>query len=97
MTRREAGTKWQGTCEEQAYKADTAPWGGYDSDAAVRLMQGKEDVSTTHLSGAVSEAGGIITTPLVIGLGAGIKYALHIEWKHDGNSYCAYCYIIGEE
>ena len=97
MTRRETGTKWQGTHEERAYKVDTTTWGGYDSDVNVRLMRGGDDVSEAHLSGDVAISGNTITTPLVVGLGAGIKYSLHIGWKHDGNVCDAYCYIIGEE
>jgi len=97
MTRRETGTKWQGRHEECAYRVDTTTWGGYDSDATVRLMCGGEDVSETHLSGEVSVSENIITTPLVVGLGAGIKYSLHIGWKYNGNMYDAYSYIIGEE
>ena len=97
MTRRETGTKWQGIHEECAYRVDTTVWGGYDSDVAVRLIRGGDDVSESNLSGDPSVAGNIITTPLVVGLGAGIKYSLHIGWKHDGNVYDAYTYIIGEE
>ncbi|GAH01678.1 unnamed protein product, partial [marine sediment metagenome] len=78
MTRRETGTKWQGSQEECAYKVDTTTWGGYDSDATVRLMYGGDDVSETHLSGELSVSGDVITTPLVVGLSAGIKYSLHI-------------------
>lgn len=87
----------QGTAEEIAYYVDTAPWGGYDSNEAVTILgPNGDDVSLTHLSGVVGEAGGIITTPKVIALGVGHKYRLQIQWKHDGNILEAYCDIIGE-
>ena len=92
-----ANKRKQGTNEEIAYTLDTAPWGGYDSDEAVVILgPNGDDVSATHLSGAVAEAGGVITTPLVIDLGVGHKYKLQVQWKYGGNLLEAYCDIIGE-
>lgn len=97
MTRRYAGTKWQGEDERIAYSVDTTLWGGYDSDEAVTLLDGNGvDVSLTHLVGAASVVGNTITTPVVTGLGSDIKYTLQILWIVDGNTLEVYCYIFGE-
>ena len=97
-TRRYAGKKWQGTREQRAYYLDTAKWGGYDSDEDVVLISaGGEDISETHLEGSPSVTDGIITTPIVKDLAAGIKYTMHISWKCGNNVNDAYGYIIGED
>ncbi len=96
-TRRYAGKKWQGEDEEVAYSVDTTPWGGYDSDEAVTLLDGNGvDVSVAHLAGAASVVGEVITTPLVTALIPGIKYTLQILWVCGANTFEAYCYVIGE-
>ena len=96
-TRRYAGKKWQGEDEEVEYSVDTTIWGGYTSDAEATLLDGNgDDVSATHLSGAVAVVGNVITTPLVIALGVDIRYTLQILWVCGANTFEAYCYIIGE-
>jgi len=87
----------QGTAEEIAYYVDTAPWGGYDSNMATTILgPNGDEVGATHLSGATSEVGGVITTPLVIDLSPGHKYRLQILWKYAGNTFQAYCDLVGE-
>lgn len=87
----------QGEDEKIAYYVDTAPWGGYSSGAAAIIKDASgTDVSATHMPGAASEAGGVITTPLVILLTRNIKYRLEILWVYSGNTFETYCEIIGE-
>ena len=93
----ENSPKYQGEDERVAYTLDTAPWGGYDSGVAVVLKDTDgTDISLTNLVGVAGEAGGVITTPLVIKLTHDIKYRLEILWVKSGNTLEAYCEIIGE-
>ena len=87
----------QGESEEIAYYLDTTPWGGYGSTEVVKLIDANEvDISGTNLTGVPSVLGNVITTPLVVGLGRGIKYRLEIQWVLTGNTYEAFCDIHGE-
>lgn len=87
----------QGEDERVAYWVDTAPWGGYGGSAAAVLKDASgTDISLTNMPGAASEAGGVITTPLVISLTRNIKYRLEILWVVGGNTFETYCEIIGE-
>ena len=87
----------QGVDERIAYVLDTEPWGGYDSDAAVVLKNGNgDDVSSTKLTGSISISSDEITTPLVISLEDKTKYRLEVLWIKDGNTFEAYCEIMGE-
>ena len=89
--------KTQGEDEIRAYKVDTDPWGGYDSDAAVVLKDSDgEDVSVTNLTGAPSEAGGVITTPLVHSLTAEENYRIEVFWVYDGNTQEAFGFLMAE-
>ena len=89
--------KPQGESEEVAYYVDTTPWGGYGSAEVVKLIDANEnDVSLTNLTGAPSVVGNVITTPLVVSLGRGIKYRLEIQWVLTGNTWEAFCDIHGE-
>lgn len=98
MTTRLVDPKFQGEDERIAYWVDTTLWGGYDSDeVAVILDADGEDVSATHLSGAMSVAGPVLTTPLVVDLEDGSKYMLQIKWIVDGNTLEVNCPIIGEK
>ncbi|GAG30573.1 unnamed protein product, partial [marine sediment metagenome] len=86
MTTRLVAPKYQGEDERIAYWVDTDPWGGYDSDEVVVILDADgDDVSATLLSGAVSVAGSVITTPLVVDLEDGARYMLQIKWVVDGN------------
>lgn len=90
--------RYQGEDERIAYTLDTTPWGGYDSGAAVVIKDAADDdVSSVHLSGSASEAADVITTPLVIVLVENLKYKLEILWVKSGNTFEAYCEIIGEQ
>ena len=87
----------QGESEEIAYYLDTAPWGGYGSAEVVTLIDASGvDISGTNLTGAPSVVGNVITTPLVVGLGRGIRYRLQIQWVLAGNTWEAFCDIFGE-
>jgi len=87
----------QGEDERIAYCMDTAPWGGYSSGAAVVIKDASGvDVSGTHLAGAPSVVGTVITTPLVIVLIRNIKYRLEILWVYSGNTFETYTEIVGE-
>jgi len=100
MTIREVknSPKRQGEDERIAYPLDTIPWGGYDSGAAVVLKdEDGNDISLTNLSGLVSVAGDVITTPLVINLKHGGVYRLEILWVKSSNTLETFCEIIGEK
>lgn len=89
---------WQGEDEEIPYSVNTASWTGYDSgaDAVLKDADG-EDVSATHMPGAASEAGGVITTPAVIDLEQDALYRLEILWVKGVATFEAWCEIVGEE
>jgi len=87
----------QGEDESIAYTLDTEPWGGYSSGAAVVIKDADgTDVSSTNLSGSLSESGGVITTPLVTGLTKGEIYRLEIAWVYSGNTFEAFCTLKAE-
>jgi hypothetical protein len=48
------------------------------------------------LDGAPSEAGGVITTPLVKDLTAGKAYRLEILWIYSGNTFEAFAVLMAE-
>jgi hypothetical protein len=95
---RNFGVTYQGTDERVAYTLNTTNWGGYTSGAACVIKDESGKVTTsTNLSGSASETGGVITSPLVISLTAGVKYRLEFLWVYSGNTFEAYLEIIGEQ
>lgn len=87
----------QGESEEISYYLDTTPWGGYDSDEVVTLIDADGvDVSLTNLTGVAFVVGNVITTPLVVDLEPENRYRLQIQWVLDGNTFEAFCNILGE-
>jgi len=88
----------QGESERIAYYIDTTPWGGYGSTEVVTLIDANgTDISATNLVGVASVFGNVITTPLVVNLGKGIRYRLQIQWVLTGNTWEAFCDIFGED
>jgi hypothetical protein len=88
----------QGVDERIAYSLTTTPWGSTPTSVVVKLKtwpDGK-DVTTEHTSGSASVAGDVITTPLIIGLKAGMHYRLEIQFVVSGNTFEAFGFVDGE-
>lgn len=87
----------QGEDEIVAYDLTTTPWGGSPASSAAVIKDPKgRDVSATCLAGSASEAGDVITTPLVQNLTSGIRYRLEVQWTSGGNTLEAFGFIDGE-
>lgn len=89
----------QGKDEQISYSLTTTPWGSSPTGAAVVLKSVPEmtDVSSTHLSGAVSTVGDVITSPLVTKLEVGKVYRLEFMFTISGNVFEAFALVEGEE
>jgi len=90
---------YQGVDERVSYTVDTGLWPGTGDPTSMVVKLYDEtgaDVSATKLSGSASNAGAIISTPLVILLAAGASYRLEVQWVKSGNTYEAYGNLIGE-
>jgi hypothetical protein len=92
----------QGQHERIAYTCDFTKWsrtGNIPSNPAVTIidLSTGTDVSASKLSGAPSINQMVMTTPLVILLVPDIQYRLNMQCVIDGNTFEAYCVIIGEE
>ena len=75
----------QGTWEARAYSFDFADCGVTDiSDQVVAVYLAGVDVTASHVSGAASVEGLVVTTPPVANLEAGKVYHLHGRVTHDG-------------
>lgn len=86
--------------EAIAYTVDTTAYGGTPTDLAVSLWElttttesAGTDVSSARLSGAVSIAGNIITTPRVTVEAGGRRYRLVVRFTCMGNTYAPAVYI----
>lgn len=84
--------------EAWAYEIDTTKWNSLaPSSPTCLIFVDDQDKSSTHLSGAASVAGTIITTKLVQGLKRDKRYRLVIQWTDSGQTLSTFCEIIGEK
>ena len=97
----------QGTRERAAYRFNwtdfvegttDAPSTDVSSTDSFELydMTNSADVTATKLTGAGSVDGNYITSPLVIGLVAGVQYRLSSKAVIASNTLDPYCIITGE-
>jgi len=88
---------YQGVAEEIAYTLDTSEWGCEPTGLGVTISKYGVDCSSDCLStDSPSASGNIITTPLVKNLEANKQYRLDIQFESSGNTFVAYCIIVGE-
>jgi hypothetical protein len=92
----------QGITEIIAYQLDVTPWGASPTSPVVKLYSYNEntraytDVSATSLTGTAQVSGNVVTTPGVKSLTEGGRYRLDVQFEISGNTFVAYCWIIGE-
>ena len=94
------GQLLQGADEKIPWQLTTTPWGSTPTSIVVKAFDitdgGRDEVTSTVLSGTASAAGDVITCPVLQSLTAGNWYRLEIQFVAGGVTWEAYAIIQAE-
>lgn len=90
------GGQEHGVDEEVAYTIATTPWGTDPTDVSIEAYDTTDlsvDVSSTVLSGSLSVAGDVITTPKIVDLTLGHTYRFEVLF-HSGSNIFEFFFTV---